>query len=98
MLLRLFANFFRFLFLPFLLVRRARVLRGGAFVHVTIDGAVADIVRAPRIWEQWRPKKTSLAEIGKLVDEITRDERARGLVVTLRSFRGGMASAMSLRE
>jgi protease-4 len=97
MLLRLFGNFFRLLFLPVLLWRRARVLPHGAFVHLTIDGAVADIVRAPRFWEQWRPKKASLVEIGKLVDEIVRDERARGLVVTLRSFSGGMASATSLR-
>ncbi len=98
MLLRLFGNFFRFLFFPLLLVRRARVLPRGAFVHLTIDGAVADIVRAPRLWERWRPrKKASLVEIGKLVDEIVRDDRARGLVVTLRSFRGGMASATSLR-
>jgi protease-4 len=98
MLLRMLGNLFRLLFLPFLLVRRSRALPRGSFVHLTIDGAVVDIARAPQIWERWRPRKASLVEIAKLVDEIVGDVRPRGLVVTLRSFRGGMASATSLRE
>ena len=35
--------------------------------------------------------------IAALVDEVLGDARVRGLVVTLRSFRGGMASATSVR-
>ena len=98
MLLRLFANVFRLLLLPLFAVRRARVLRRGAFVHLTIDGAVTDILPEPRFWERWqRPRSTSLVDLAALVDEIVRDERARGLLVTLRSYRGGMASATSLR-
>ncbi len=96
MLFRLLANFFRCLLLPLRLLRRARVLKPGGFVHVTIDGPVPDIVARPRIWEQWRPHPMSLGELGRLVDEVTKDPRARGLLLTLRSFRGGMASATSL--
>jgi protease-4 len=97
MLLRLLANALRLLLLPLRLWRRARVLPTGGFVHVTIDGAVADIVALPRFWERWRPAATSLVELSRLVDEIGRDRRGRGMLLTLRSFRGGMASAASLR-
>ncbi|MGO8995838.1 MAG: signal peptide peptidase SppA [Polyangiaceae bacterium] len=97
MLLRLLANLFGFFFLPLRLVRRARVLSRGGFVHVTIDGSVPDIVAKARLWERWRPHGTSLTELGRLVAEVCGDSRARGALVTLRSFRGGMASAASLR-
>jgi protease-4 len=97
MLLRLFANFFRLFLLPLRLLRRARILSAGDFVHLTIDGPVADILAKPRFWDQWRSRPLSLAELGLRVDEIVRDARAPGVLLTLRSFRGGMASATSLR-
>jgi protease-4 len=97
MLLRLLANFFRLFLLPLRLVRRARVLPRGGFVHLTLDGPVADIVTKPHFWDRWRPRAASLREIGALVDEVARDARVRGVLVTLRSFHGGMASATSLR-
>jgi protease-4 len=99
MLLRLLGNLFRLLVLPFLLLRRARVVgKSRAYVHLALDGAVKDVAAAPRFWQVWRRESAaSLVEIGKLVDELLRDTRPRGLVVTLRSFKGGMASATSLR-
>src|ERR1019366_7067373 len=39
-----------------------------------------------------------IAGIRALVAELVVDPRPRGLVVTLRAFEGGMASALSLRE
>ena len=55
MIFRLFAVLFRLALLPFFLVRNARAVPRGAFVAIEIDGGVADIVRAPRLWEMWRP-------------------------------------------
>ena len=98
MLFRLFRALFHLIALPFHLLRNARGVPKGAFVAIEIDGAVADIVRAPRLWEMWRPENvTSLHALRALVDEVAKDERVRGLLVTLKSFRGGMASATSLR-
>src|SRR5580658_7979666 len=97
MLLRLLANVFGLLFLPLRLMRRARVLSRGGFVHLTIDGAVPDVAAKARLWERWRARGTSLTELGRLVAEMCGDSRVRGALVTLRSFRGGMASATSLR-
>jgi protease-4 len=97
MLIRLLRNFVRLLLLPLRLHRRARVLSPGDFVHLTIDGRVRDVVPEPRFWEHWRPRPMSLTELSWLVGEVLRDERARGILVTLRSFHGGMATATSLR-
>jgi protease-4 len=97
MLLRLLGNFFRLLVLPLALFRRRRVLRAGGFVHVTLEGRVHDIAPEPRFWERWRPRPTSLVELARLVDAVVNDPRARGMLVTLRSLEGGMASATSLR-
>jgi protease-4 len=97
MLFRLLANLWRLLFWPLRALRAARAVPQGAFVHLVLDGAVADIVPEPRFWEQWRPRRTSLLEIGRLVDEVLKDARVRGVLVTIRSFRGGMATATSLR-
>jgi protease-4 len=98
MILRACGAVLRLLFLPFLLWRKTRAVPRGAYVAVEIDGAVADIVRRPRIWELLRPKRaTSLYGLRALVDEIGKDDRVRGLLVTLHGFHGGMASATSLR-
>jgi len=99
MLLRLFGNLLRVLVLPFLLLRRSRVVgKSRAYVHLALDGAVKDLVAPSRFWQVWkRESAASLVEISKLVDELLRDPRPRGLAVTLRSFKGGMASATSLR-
>jgi protease-4 len=99
MLFRLFAVLFRLALLPFFLVRNARTVPRGAFVAIEIDGGVADIVRAPRLWEMWRPHAaTSLHALRVLVDEVIKDDRVRGLLVTIKAFRGGMANATSLRS
>jgi protease-4 len=97
MLLRLIANFFALFLLPIRLLRRRRVIAPGGFVHVTIDGAVPDIVARPRLWERWRPHGVTTGGLLRLGREIAGDARVRGMLVTLRSFRGGMASAASVR-
>ncbi|HEY2513441.1 MAG TPA: signal peptide peptidase SppA [Polyangiaceae bacterium] len=97
MVLRLLGNLLRLLLFPLRWLRRARVLPKGGFVHVTIDGAVKDVVPEPRFWEQWRSRPLALTGLTKLVDEVIADPRARGVLLTLRSLRGGMATATSLR-
>jgi len=98
MLLRLIGAFFRLLFLPLLAWRNARAVPRGSYVAIEIDGGVADIVRAPRFWELLRPRAAmSLHAVRAVVDEVAKDARVAGLLVTIKSLRGGMASATSLR-
>jgi protease-4 len=97
MLFRFLANLVRLVLRPLYAWRLARAVPQGAFVHVVVDGMVHDFVREPRFWERWRPQPTSLWAIGKVVDEVLADPRVRGVLVTLRSLRGGMATATSLR-
>jgi protease-4 len=99
MLFRLVHALLRVLVLPLNLLRRARAFPRGSLVAVEIDGAVADLVPQPRFWEVWRAKShtTSLHELARVIDEVVKDPHARGLLVTLKSFRGGMAAATSLR-
>lgn len=96
MFFRLLGNLVRCLFLPLRVLRRSRVLPQDGLVHLTIDGPVADIVAPARFWERWRPRPLALGDLTRLVRDVTNDPRARGLLLTLRSFRGGMASASSL--
>jgi hypothetical protein len=97
MLVRLLANLLRVLLFPLRWTQRQRVLPPGGFVHVTVDGAVKDVVPEQHFWNQWRPRAMSLAELGEMIDLVFDDPRARGLLVTLRSLRGGRATATSLR-
>ena len=85
------------LFLPFALLRRFWPLKKGTYVLVEIDGAVADVTPPPRLLDFRRPRPLSLYALGKIVDAIVEDDRVAGLVVVVKSFRGGMATATSLR-
>ena len=92
---------FWLLFLPLKLLRRHWPMKKGTYVLIEIDGAVEDFVAPPRLLDfaqlGGRPKATSLHALGKLVDEIVLDARVAGVVVVLKSFRGGMATATGLR-
>jgi protease IV len=81
---------------PWLLLKRYWPLPSGAYVLVEIDGRVADFARR-RAWPPWAPRTVSLHELGVLATEIVKDGRIRGLVLVLKSFRGGVARAASLR-
>lgn len=97
-LLRLLSNLFRALLWPLSYLRFSRAVPEGAYVSLTIRGAVGDMAPPPKFWERFgKPRTPSLRAIGKLVDAIALDPRIRGLVVTLESFGGGMATATSLR-
>ncbi len=88
----------RLLLWPLAALRYWRRAPAGSFVHLELDGAVDDVVAAPRFFERWRKRPLSLHGLRLAARELVADERVRGLLVTLRSFHGGMASAASLRE
>jgi protease-4 len=84
--------------LPALLVRRigSRVPRG-TYLLVEIDGALDEAPPAPR-WSPWGgPRPFSLHRLRALVDRVAVDPRVRGLLLVVKSMRGGFASATSLR-
>lgn len=96
-LFRLLRNLIKLLFLPLALYRRSQAAPQGAFIALEIDGRVTDIEPPPRPW-QWRRKPaTTLHGLSLLIDEILEDSRPKGLLLTIRSFQGGMSTATSLR-
>lgn len=96
-LLRLIGLIVDVLLLPLRLLARGRGVPEGSFVTLKIDGAVADIVGRPRLWEVRAQRATSLHHVAEVVDHVAHDPRVRGVLVTIKSFAGGMASATSLR-
>jgi protease-4 len=96
-LLRLIGFLFDLLFYPFRALRRGRVVDEGTFVTLKIDGAVADVLAKPRFWELRAQKAISLHDVRELVDYVIGDPRVRGIVITIKSFAAGMATAASLR-
>src|SRR5437660_1071089 len=96
----LIGNLLRLLFLPFLLARRERAAPAGAYVAVEIDGRVGDVAgrrfRLPLFGE--REPSITVQRLSQIVDAVLADPAPRGLVVTLRSLRAGMATATSVRQ
>ncbi len=94
--LRLIGSLLKLLFLPLLFLQRRRAAASG-WVEVTIEGLVTDIAPPRRILA-WRQRQVvSLVAMGELSLEIASDPRVKGLLVHLRSMRGGMAAMQSLR-
>jgi protease-4 len=100
--LRLLGLLLDFLFLPIRLLRRGRAVPSGAWLTVTIDGAVVDLVAQPRslvrLWQSRAQKAVSLHRLDEAVTMMQTDDRVKGLLVTIRSFGGGMSAATSLRN
>lgn len=100
--LRLLGLLFDFIFLPLRLLRRRRAVPRGAWLSVTIDGAVTDLVAQPgslvRLWQSRAQKAISLHRLDEVVTMMSTDERVVGLLVTIRSLGAGMSAAESLRN
>jgi protease-4 len=96
-LFRLIGLFLDLLLLPLRLLARHRVAPPGAWLTVTIDGPVVDVVGRARFWWLRAQKSLSLHALDAAVTVMSGDPRVKGLLVTLRSMSGGMASASSLR-
>jgi len=94
--IRLVANVIKLLFLPLNLLRRSRAAPPGAFIALEIDGLVTDVSTPARTWMRRHPV-TTVRGLAVVIDEILDDENPRGLLLTIRAFRGGMATATSIR-
>lgn len=101
-LLRLLGLLVDFLVLPLRLLRRGRAVPRGAWLSVTVDGAVVDLVAQPRsllrLWQSRAQKAVSLHRLDEVITAMSGDERVAGLLVTIRSLGAGMGAATSLRE
>lgn len=97
LLLRLIGLVFDLLLAPLRLLARARAVRRGSFLTITIDGRVVDMVPRRRFFEVRPQASTSLHVLAEAIDLAIDDPRIRGLVVTLKDLRAGMAAATSLR-
>jgi protease IV len=96
--MRLLRLFLRLLFWPLLWLRRTRAAGKNGWIGLTPEGTLTDIVPKPPFWQLRDRSRTSLHALAALAREIAEDPRAHGLVVTLKSARFGMATAMSLRD
>ena len=100
--LRLLGLFLDLLLLPVRLLQRRRVVPDGAWLTVTVDGAVMDLVAQERSLLRFVQKRArtavSLHELDEAVTLLLADARVKGLVVTLRALGGGMSAATSLRN
>ncbi|HEY8076501.1 MAG TPA: S49 family peptidase, partial [Labilithrix sp.] len=96
-LVRLLLILFDLLLLPLRALRRKAAVPGGAFVAIEIDGPVTDLAPKPRFWEMRAQKATSLWRVSEIIDAAIADARVRGVLVVLKDFGGGLASAASLR-
>jgi protease-4 len=98
LLLRLIANLFRVLLWPLSRLRRAKAAPPGAYIHLELEGAVGDIARESRRWDAlFKKPRATVTGLTEVVDAILDDPNPRGLLLTLRSLRLGMATATSLR-
>jgi protease-4 len=81
------------------LVLRRLVGRRGAksVLLVEIDGKVDEAPPAPRWWRPRSRPVVSLHALREVVDEVASDERVFGLLLVVKSMRGGFATAASLR-
>ena len=97
LLLRLIGLLLDLLLLPLRFFTRRRAISKGAFLHLVIDGQVADVVPRPRFWQVRRQKATSLHALARTVDAMIADPRVKGIVVTVKQLSAGMAATTSLR-
>ncbi len=102
---RLLGFLLRLAFLPlgavWLMLRRR--LPQNAWLEVEVDGSVVEfpvLRRAPiaRFLSLASGHSVAISELHELIDEIAKEPRVRGVLVVIRSMRGGMATATSLRR
>jgi protease-4 len=100
--LRLLGRFLAFVlclaFYPLRLFRWSRAALPSGWISLELKGAVEDFPPPRRFWERRKSPPVSLHALGEVATAMAGDPRARGLVVTIREPRFGMATATSLRE
>ena len=85
--------------LPFLLTRRliTRPPRN-AYLGIDIDGAIDEFPLLSRWWDPAASRRFSLHGFASIVAATAQDSRVQGLLLTVKSMRGGFAIATSLRD
>lgn len=100
MLFRLLHWLVRLVLLPFWAPVRAvrRRFRKGTWLYLEVDGAIVDF--APRRWfDAFSRRRTlSVHALGRVADLAIADPHVTGLLVILRGFGGGMATATGFRD
>ena len=79
--------------LPLWLLGR-RIPRG-VYVHLEVNGSVVELQALP-MW--FRRRAFTLHALRKLRDAVVKDDRVKGIILTIRSIHAGMATATALRE
>lgn len=97
-LLRLLGFLLDVLLYPIRALRRGRVVADGTFITLRIDGAVADVLAKPRLWEVRAQRAVALQDVREMIDHVIADPRVRGMLVTIKSLAAGMATSVSLRD
>jgi protease-4 len=98
LLARLLALVVGLLFHPIRLFRWSRAALPSGWIALELEGTIEDIPAPQRLWERRKRKPVSLHSLGELARLMAEDPRVRGLVVTIRDVRFGMATATSLRK
>ncbi len=84
--------------LPWRVARRLVGVPRGSYLAVEIDGPIDEIPAPRRLWPLPGGRRFSVHALASLVDEVSKDARVQGLLVTVRSIRGGFASLASVRS
>jgi protease-4 len=93
----LVVNLVRFLLWPLRLMASARAAPRGGWLEVKIDGPVVEVAPRFPVWDR-RPRPTALHELRRLVQVAASDARVAGLLVVLKGWQGGNATATTLRR
>jgi protease IV len=96
-LVRLVALIAWLLTLPWRLARRLAVVPRGTYLRVEIDGPIDEVPVSPSWWPLVGRRPFSLRALAELVEEMTNDARVAGILLVVKSARGGFATAASLR-
>lgn len=96
--LRLIGLLFDLVLFPIRVLRANKLVRPGTWLNVTVDGPLVDVVAKPHFWRPRARRALSLHWLDEVVTAMNDDPRVKGLLVTIRSMSGGMATATSLRS
>jgi len=93
----LIVNLVRFLLWPARALVSARAAPRGAWLEVRIDGPLVEVAPKSPFWDR-RSRPTALHELRRLVKVASGDPRVAGLLVVLKGWQGGNATATALRR
>ncbi len=90
-------NGLRLLIVPWVLLRRWRATPKGTWLTVRVNGLVAPLGRAQRVWDT-PDRAVDLHALHEAAAIAAKDPHVAGLLVELRGLQGGSATAWALRD